>query len=84
MQPWASSNAGNPAQICAFHFGVIQSGLTSAIAAGIASAPFLAEGSFLVHWLMSWLLSWMLMLPVVVLAAPVIRGLANALTREDV
>jgi hypothetical protein len=75
---------GIPRRYAHFIFGVIQSGLTSAIAAGIASAPFLAQGSFLVHWLMSWLLSWMLMLPVVVLAAPVIRGLANALTREDV
>lgn len=84
MQPWASRMLGIPRRYAHFIFGVIQSGLTSAIAAGIASAPFLAQGSFLVHWLMSWLLSWMLMLPVVVLAAPVIRGLANALTREDV
>jgi hypothetical protein len=75
---------GIPRRYAHFIFGVIQSGLTSAIAAGIASAPFLVQGSFLMHWLMSWLLSWMLMLPVVVLAAPVIRGLANALTREDV
>ena len=75
---------GIPRRYAHFIFGVIQSGLTSAIAAGIASAPFLAQGTFLMHWLMSWLLSWMLMLPVVVLAAPVIRGLANALTREDV
>jgi len=78
------SNAGNPAQICAFHFRSHPVRIDVGLAAGIASAPFLAQGSFLMHWLMSWLLSWMLMLPVVVLAAPVIRGLANALTREDV
>jgi hypothetical protein len=74
---------GIPRRYAHFIFGVIQSGLTSAIAAAIASAPFLAQGTFLMHWLMSWLLSWMLMLPVVVLAAPVIRTLANALTREE-
>ena len=74
---------GIPRRYAHFIFGDIQSGLTSAIAAAIASAPFLAQGTFLMHWLMSWLLSWMLMLPVVVLAAPVIRTLANALTREE-
>jgi hypothetical protein len=40
---------------------VIQSGLTSAIAAAIASLPFLAEGfAFLLHWLLSRLLAWRL------------------------
>jgi hypothetical protein len=66
-----------------FVFAVIQSGLTSAIAAAIASYPFLAEGSFTRHWLHSWLLAWMLMLPVVVFAAPGIRKLALVLTREE-
>ena len=36
------------AAIATFIFGVIQSGLTSLIAAGIASFPFLATGNFLV------------------------------------
>jgi hypothetical protein len=66
-----------------FVFGVIQSGLTSAIAAGIASVPFFSEGSFVGHWLRSWLISWLLMLPVVVFAAPAIRRLSLALTRDD-
>ena len=34
-----------------FVFGVIQSGLTSALAAGIASAGYVESGSFLQHWL---------------------------------
>jgi hypothetical protein len=66
-----------------FVFGVIQSGLTCAIAAAIASAPLLASGSFASHWLQSWLLSWAVMLPVVLLAAPAIRRLVLALTREE-
>ena len=64
-------------------FGLIQSGLTSLIAAGIAS---LAEPSmllFLRHWLASWLIAWALMVPVVLLAAPAIRAVALRLTREE-
>ncbi|KAA0693332.1 DUF2798 domain-containing protein [Neorhizobium sp. P12A] len=63
-----------------FVFGVIQSGITCAIAAAIASFPFYAEGNFAAHWLRAYLLSWMVMLPVVVIAAPVIRRLADALS----
>jgi hypothetical protein len=66
-----------------FVFGTIQSGLTSLIAAGIASAPFLNDGSFLKHWLGSWIVSWAMMLPIVLIAAPRIRHLAQLLTREE-
>ena len=72
-----------PRRLGHFVFGVIQSGLTCAIAAAIASYPFVARGSFMEHWTRSWLLSWLIMLPGVILAAPAIRGLTNVLTRED-
>jgi hypothetical protein len=66
-----------------FVFAIIQSGLTCAIAAAIASVNLAASGSFLRHWLQSWLLAWVLMLPVVVIAAPLIRKLALSLTQPD-
>lgn len=66
-----------------FVYGVIQSGLTSAIAAAVASFDVRAGGSFFTHWLRSWLIAWGLMLPIVLLAAPVIRRLTFCLTRED-
>jgi uncharacterized protein DUF2798 len=66
-----------------FVFGVIQSGLTCAIAAAIASYPFMAPGIFIEHWMRAWLLSWLMMLPVVIMAAPAIRLLTNTLTRDD-
>ena len=72
-----------PRRYAHFVFGVIQSGLTSCIAAGIASYPLLAEGAFVSRWFGAWLLAWALMLPVVIFAAPVIRRLANALTRAE-
>lgn len=72
-----------PRRYSHFVFGILQSGLTCFIAAGIASRPSLATGHFLWNWLTSWLFSWVAMLPVVLLAAPAIRSLAIALTRDE-
>ncbi|HEY7243377.1 MAG TPA: DUF2798 domain-containing protein [Xanthobacteraceae bacterium] len=66
-----------------FIFGVIQSGLTSLIAAGIASWPLWGSGRFLLNWIVSWLISWVVMLPAVLFAAPAIRWLSLALTYEE-
>jgi hypothetical protein len=66
-----------------FIFGVIQAGLTSLVAAGIASFPLPTLKQFATHWLASWLVAWAVMLPVVLLAAPIIRRLANSLTRGE-
>lgn len=66
-----------------FVYGVIQSGLTCAVAAAIASYPFLAEGTFAVHWARSWMVSWIVMLPVVILFAPVIRRLVDRVTTDE-
>jgi hypothetical protein len=74
---------GIPRRYSHFVFGFIQSGLTCAIAAAIASVPLVPSGTFVVHWLQSWLFSWVLMLPVVLFAAPLIRRLAHAVTMEE-
>lgn len=74
---------GIPRRYSHFIFGVIQAGLTSLIAAGIASFSSPTAMAFLTHWLVSWLIAWVAMLPVVVLAAPAIRAISVALTRED-
>ena len=66
-----------------FIFAAIQSGLTSLIAAGIASFPLVTTGQFLAHWLLSWVIAWLTMLPVVVLAAPLIRSVSFHLTSAD-
>jgi hypothetical protein len=65
-----------PRRYSHFVFAVIQSGLTSLVAAGIASFPSIT------HWLVSWLVAWLVMTPIVVLAAPAIRSLSLVLTRE--
>jgi hypothetical protein len=65
-----------------FVFGIIQAGFTCAIAAAIASAPFMHDGIFLSHWLKSWIIAWATMIPFVLLATPLIRRAVDALTRE--
>src|SRR3974390_1809911 len=66
-----------------FVFGFIQSGFTCAVAAGIASAPFLGQGLFISQWLKSWLIAWIVMTPFVLLAAPLINRAVAALTQGD-
>jgi hypothetical protein len=72
-----------PRRYSHFVFGLIQSGLTCAIAAAVASFPLIRTGEFLANWLLSWLISWMTMLPLVLVAAPAIRSLSILLTREE-
>jgi Protein of unknown function (DUF2798) len=66
-----------------FLFGFIQSGLTCAVAAAIASAPFFGQGMFVTNWLKSWIIAWIIMTPFVLLAAPVINRAVAALTRNS-
>ncbi|CCD91587.1 conserved exported hypothetical protein [Bradyrhizobium sp. ORS 375] len=74
---------GIPRRYSHFVFAAIQSGLTCFVAAGIASLPSFAMGDFVSNWLSSWLIAWATMLPIVVMAAPVIRSLAVFLTRDE-
>ena len=74
---------GIPRRYSHFVFGVIQSGLTSLIAAGIASFPAASALLFVQHWMVSWLIAWVAMLPIVLLAAPAIRAFSLRLTREE-
>jgi ABC-type siderophore export system fused ATPase/permease subunit len=63
-----------------YMFGVIQSWITCALVAAVSCAPVLSDASFVVAWLKSWLTSWAAILPVVLLAAPVIRRIVDKLT----
>ena len=48
---------GIPRRYSHFIFGAIQSGLTSLIAAGIASIPAQSVMLFFQHWMVSWLIA---------------------------
>jgi hypothetical protein len=72
-----------PRRYAHFLFAAMQSALTSSIAAAIASLNLIWAGGFLGHWLRSWAVAWVLMLPVVIIAAPVILRLSEFMTRSD-
>ena len=74
---------GIPRRYSHFVFGVIQSGLTSLIAAGIASFPATGATVFLAHWMVSWLIAWAATLRIFLLAAAAIRAFSLRLTREE-
>lgn len=80
---WLIDRLKAPRRHAHFVYGVIQSGLTTALATAVATFNSLATESFLFHWLRSWAIAWALMLPVVVAAAPLLRRLTLCLTRQD-
>jgi hypothetical protein len=61
-------------------FAVLQCGLTSAVATAIANMSMQSE-FILGACLRSWLVAWLTMVPVVLLAAPMIRRVADYATR---
>jgi Protein of unknown function (DUF2798) len=66
-----------------FLFAAIQSALTSAIAAAVAGLNLPWGAGFFGHWVKSWAEAWILMLPIVILAAPVISRLIDLMTSLD-
>lgn len=73
---------GIPRRYSHFVYGVIQSGITCAIAAAIATYQLAQAGALFEIWIQAWMLSWFSMLPVVIFAAPVIQRFSLALTRD--
>ena len=64
-------------------FAIVQSGITAAVASAITSSRLAAEDFTMGIWLSSWLVSWATMVPIVLLAAPVIKRLTFALTGNE-
>ncbi len=61
---------------------VVQSGIATALASGVASARFGAS-AFISHWVSSFFAAWATVLLLVPLATPLIRRIADRLTRND-
>jgi hypothetical protein len=61
-------------------FGILQSGVTCAVASAIAVFKT-NHGDFeIIDWLSSWGLSWLTMLPVVFLFVPILRKAVEKIT----
>jgi Protein of unknown function (DUF2798) len=68
-----------------FIFGILQAAITTGIATAVAtltSSTSLWE--FLARWLVTWATAWVLMLPIVILLAPIIKRAVDSLTSDDV
>jgi peptidoglycan/LPS O-acetylase OafA/YrhL len=63
-----------PQRYAHFAYGVLQAALTTAVATAIAIFP-LAHSSmeFVERWMLAWAIAWVTMLPVVLLASPLIQ-----------
>jgi hypothetical protein len=70
-----------PYRYAPFLYSVIQAGLTTAVATAIATYQSTAFGVlFLEQWLSAWGIAWITMLPLVMVAAPLIQRSVLALT----
>lgn len=71
-----------PRRYAPFVYGTIQAALTTAVATAIAVRQVAGDGaSLLLPWLYAWVLAFVSILPVVVLAAPLIQRAVLALTQ---
>ena len=72
-----------PSRFAPYLFGLILSGLMSAIVSGIATLrnAGLADGLFGL-WMNAWLPSWLVVFPVVLVVAPITRQLVARVVRK--
>lgn len=71
-----------PHRYAHFIFAIMQSGITTAVAAAITIVR-MAPDNPLIDWVCSWAVAWTTMVPVVILAAPGLRKAASFLTRDE-
>lgn len=69
-----------PQRYAPLAFGIIQAGITTAVATAIATYQLVGlGGQFLLKWGVAWSAAWLTMLPVVMLAAPLIQRMVAAM-----
>jgi len=71
-----------PQRYAPFVYGIIQAGVTTAIASAVATLQLTGGVQFFARWAYSWSLSWLTMLPVVIGIAPLIQRAVAALTTK--
>ncbi len=70
-----------PSRYAPFSYGIIQAGVTTGIATAVAALRDAAfSASWIGDWLATWASAWTAMLPVVVMAAPLIQRAVQAMT----
>ena len=64
-------------------YGILQSGLTCGVASAISTAGSAGIEQYLAQGLRSWSLSWLFMLPLVLIASPLIRRVSEKMTSSE-
>jgi peptidoglycan/LPS O-acetylase OafA/YrhL len=73
-----------PQRYAPYAYGILQAAITTAVATAIAIFP-LAHSSmeFIERWMLAWGVAWLTMLPVVLVASPIIqRAVQSCCDRE--
>ncbi|MEO8652234.1 MAG: DUF2798 domain-containing protein [Hyphomicrobiaceae bacterium] len=73
-----------PQKFAPYAYGILQAALTTAVATAIAIYP-LAHSSmeFMERWMLAWGIAWVTMLPVVLLASPIIQRAVHSFCVPD-
>jgi hypothetical protein len=73
-----------PYRYAPYAYGVLQAAITTAVATAIAIYP-LAHSvmEFMERWMLAWVIAWLAMVPVVLLAAPIIQRAVIRLFEPD-
>jgi len=63
-----------PQRYVPYAYGILQAALTTAVATAIAIFPIAHSAlEFVERWMVAWAIAWVTMLPVVILASPLIQ-----------
>lgn len=73
-----------PARFSPVIYGIVQAGLTTAIASAVATFHETGwAGRFLPEWFANWVIAWSVMLPVVILVSPFIKRAVEAMVDAE-
>lgn len=73
-----------PQRYAPYAYGILQAAITTAVATAIAIYPIVHSSmEFVERWMLAWGLAWLTMLPVVLIASPLIQRAVMHLFAED-
>jgi peptidoglycan/LPS O-acetylase OafA/YrhL len=73
-----------PYRYAPYAYGVLQAAITTAVATAIAIYPLAHSAmEFIERWMLAWVIAWLAMVPVVLLAAPIIQRTVIRLFEPD-
>jgi hypothetical protein len=73
-----------PQRFAPYAYGILQAAITTAVATAIAIYPIVHSSmEFVERWMLAWGLAWLTMLPVVLIASPIIQQAVQAFCQPE-